>query len=95
MRSKFLLAALPALLLGLAACDDQSTPNSGSSNTNEPAATGTSPSGAPVTGGTSGSSMNNAPAPTTTAPGGSTAGGAAGGGGNTSGGAPTAGGGGQ
>jgi len=86
MRSKLLIAALPALLLGLAACDDK---NSGSSTAERPATESSGSTGtAPVTGGPSGSSqsggtMNSPTAPTVTAPGGATSGGSAGGGGGT------------
>jgi len=89
MRSKLWLAALPALLLGVAACDDQTAQN----NAN-PGATSTAerPAGAPPAGGapmppagTPGQNASGVNAPTATpAPGGATSGGAAGGGGNTS-----------
>ena len=82
MRSKLLFAALPALLLGLAACDDQSARNNDTSTAERPAAgySGSSTTPPPSTGSPSGSSTSNAPAPAMTAPGGATSGGAAGGG---------------
>lgn len=50
MRSKLLLAALPAALLGLAACDDQTAQNNtqpGASSTAERPATAPPPAGSP------------------------------------------------
>ena len=51
MRSKFLLAALPAVILGLAACDDQTAQNQnqpgGTSTAERPATTPPPPAGTP------------------------------------------------
>lgn len=95
MRSKFLIVALPALLLGLAACDDHNAQNSNAANQTSPTTSSGSsresttvppPStGVPVQGGTSGNSMNESSGATRTLPGGSTAGGSAGGGASTGG----------
>ncbi|MBP2290588.1 hypothetical protein [Azospirillum rugosum] len=83
MRSKLWLAVVPALALGLAACDEQSAKNdSGNTNTTStaerPATTPPPPAGTPGqnASGVTGNAPPTTPAPTTTpapsaAPGGS------------------------
>lgn len=82
MRSKLWLAALPALLLGVAACDDQTAQNNANPNTpstaERPATTPPPPAGTP---GQNASGVSGSTA--TPAPGGATSGGSTGGGGNT------------
>lgn len=86
MRSKLWLAALPALLLGVVACDDQTAQNNtnpGATSTAErPATTPPPPAGTPGqnASGVPGAAPSATPAPGSTAPGGANSGG----GGNTS-----------
>ncbi|WP_431856370.1 hypothetical protein [Azospirillum sp.] len=88
MRSPFLLAALPALILGLAACDDQTAQNKsqpgGTSTAERPATTPPPPAGTPgqnasgVGGTGTGGPMAPGAAPTATTPGATRPGGTSG-----------------